>query len=122
MNTKQSEHQIQSALIAWWKLQHKAFQLPEFALFAVPNGGARTAATGAMLKREGVRKGVPDLLLAVPNKQYHGMFIEMKAGKNGETPEQKQFLDYAESTGYVACVSNSWDDAKFKIENYLRNR
>ncbi len=122
MSLKQSEHQIQSALIAWWKLQHKAYQLPEFALFAVPNGGARTAATGAILKREGVRKGIPDLLLAAPNKQYHGMFIEMKAGKNGETPEQKKFLDYVAEQGYVPCVSNSWEDAKTKIDSYLRNR
>ena len=115
-----SEHQIQSALISWWHLQHKAYGLPAFALFAIPNGGARTPATGAMLKREGVRKGVPDLLLAVPRKTYHGMFIELKAGKNKETVEQKAFLDFAEKQGYIACVSNSWEDTRKKIEDYLK--
>ena len=115
-----TEHQIQSALVDWWQLQHKVYGLPEFALFAIPNGGARSAATGAMLKREGVRKGVPDLLLAVPSKAYHGMFIELKAGKNKETMEQKKFLDFAEKQGYIACVSNNWEDVRKKIEAYLK--
>lgn len=115
-----SEHAMQCALINWWALQHKLYKLPEFSLFAVPNGGARTAATGAKLKREGVRRGIPDLFLSVPNSKYHGMFIELKTGLNKETVEQKAFLDYAESQSYIACVSHSWEDAKYKIEHYLK--
>jgi len=72
-----SEHQIQHALIAWWEIKHKGYGLPEFALFAVPNGGARNAVTGAILKREGVRKGVCDLILLCPNKYHAGLLIEI---------------------------------------------
>lgn len=35
-------------------------------LFAIPDGGRRDAVTGAHLKAEGVRAGVPDMFLAVP--------------------------------------------------------
>lgn len=34
-------------------------------LLHVPNGGARSPATGARMRRLGVRPGVPDLLLPV---------------------------------------------------------
>ena len=75
-----SEHQEQSAVISWWALAHRQYGLPEFALFAIPNGGARDVITGARLKAEGVRRGVVDLMLAKPNGTFSGLFIEMKAG------------------------------------------
>lgn len=44
-----TEHQEQSALIAWAALQAKT--IPDLnMLFAIPNGGARTAITGAMFR------------------------------------------------------------------------
>ncbi len=53
--------------------------LPELALlFAVPNGGHRHPATGAKLKAEGVKPGVPDLWLPVPRNLFHGLVIELK--------------------------------------------
>ena len=119
---KQSEHQIQSALIHWWSLQHKNYRLPEFALFAVPNGGARSAATGAMLKREGVRKGVTDLMLLAPNKTHHALLIEMKAGSNKPSKEQREFLGHALTEGYQCAVCNDWQEATKIIHEYLGGR
>src|SRR5690348_6632305 len=94
------EHKEQSALIQWWSLQHKNYRLPEFALFDIPNGSKRNPVTGAILKREGVRKGSVDLMLVEPTKTHHGLFIEMKAGKNKPSDEQREFLGHALTEGY----------------------
>ena len=90
------EHKEQVAVIQWWHLAHKAYGLPEFALFAIPNGGARHMLTAVRLKEEGVRPGIPDLFLACsPGEhsrlvgiEYQGMFIEMKVGRNKPTENQ----------------------------------
>ena len=59
---KLTEHRIQAGLFKWFKLA--SARHPELALlFAIPNGGARDPITGAMLKAEGVKRGVPDLFL-----------------------------------------------------------
>lgn len=51
--------------------------------------------------------------------EYHGMFIEMKAGKNKCTPEQLQFLRHATSKKYYCDVCYSFDEFKETVENYL---
>ena len=56
---KLTEHMIQSAFIEIVRL-HEPYYAALRTGFAVPNGGARSAITGAILKAEGVRAGVPD--------------------------------------------------------------
>jgi hypothetical protein len=114
-----SEHQEQCAVIAWWRLNHKQYKLPEFALAAVPNGGARDVITGARLKAEGVRRGTLDLMLLWPASGRHGLFIEMKVGYNKPTPEQKDFIEHLLFAGYRAVVCWSADEAIAEIKNYL---
>lgn len=115
-----SESHHQCALVQWWNtIGHKKHGIPKEALFAVPNGGARTAITGARLKREGVRKGVFDILLMVCRKSSNGLWIEMKHGKNKLTPEQEQFSLMASAAGYECVVCWNWEEAKKEIEGYL---
>ena len=117
-----SEHQMQCAVIRWWQYAHHSYKLPEFALFAIPNGGARDAVTGALMKAEGVRAGAPDLMLAVPWGPYHdnsGLFIEMKANKNKPTSQQLAFIAYLESAGYKCAVHWSAISAIEEIKAYL---
>jgi len=52
----------------------------EYTLFAVPNGGKRSEAEGARLKRMGVTPGVSDLILVGPNRFI--VFIEVKLEQN----------------------------------------
>ena len=112
-----SEHAEQKALFAWWKIQHKAI---EHLLFAIPNGGARNLRTGAMLKDEGVRPGVPDIFLAIPAGSYHGLWIEMKRRAHAQvTPEQKFMLAAFRRQGYDCAVCHGWDEAREKIQSYL---
>jgi hypothetical protein len=73
------------------------------------------------LKREGVRAGVPDMFLAAPGNGYHGLFIELKAGKSGRvSPAQEEMQKILSAHGYAVAVCRSLDAAKSKIEEYLQ--
>lgn len=114
------EHAEQVNLIKWWALQCKRFSIPEYLLFAIPNGGKRDVVSAKLLKDEGVRAGVPDLFLAVPKGQYHGLFIEMKKQRGGVVSEsQKACMDMLSTNGYCVTVCHGFIEAKQKIESYL---
>jgi hypothetical protein len=114
-----TESQLQAALFLWasWHIG----KWPDLALmFAIPNGGARDTVTGAMLKREGVKKGVPDIFLPVARGPYHGMFIEMKAGKRGKvSANQEYYLNRLAWNGYRAIVCRDTESAIRAVTNYM---
>jgi hypothetical protein len=114
-----TEHQEQTAVIQWWNLSCAKYGLPAIALFAIPNGGARDYVTGAMLKAEGVRRGVFDLMLAKPASGFHGLYLEMKVGANKASDDQLAFKAYLESVGYKALICYSAEVAISHIEEYL---
>lgn len=114
-----TEHQEQCAVISWWAVAHQQYQLPLFALFAVPNGGARDAITGSRLKAEGVRRGVSDLILAKPIGIHHGLYIEMKAADGREGEDQQAFGKYLESVGYRFAFCYGATPAIELIQKYL---
>ena len=101
-------------------MAHKQYNLPAQILFAVPNGGQRNAITGAILKREGVRTGVFDLMLAAPRKGFSGLWLEMKWGDNKITKEQKAFKAMIEAEQGKCVVCYDWENAKNYIEEYLK--
>lgn len=111
-----SEHDEQTLLIKWFDIQYKN----KFVLFSIPNGGQRNLLVAKKMKAEGVRAGVPDLFLAVPNKDYAGLFIEMKKEKGGVVSEyQKIMLSRLEQAGYKCSVCKGFEKAKKEIEEYL---
>jgi hypothetical protein len=71
-------------------------------LYAVPNGGMRNVIVARKLKAEGVRSGVPDLVLPVPRGTFHGLYIEVKHGDNKPTPEQYAWMKALTEQGYCA--------------------
>ena len=107
-----SEAQEQCAVIEWADYN----RLP---LFAIPNGGKRDPKEAAHLKRQGVRSGVPDLFLPIPRGQYHGLFIEMKYGKNKVTVNQEKWLHLLKRQGYSAYICYGADNAIKCIQQYL---
>lgn len=114
------EHSEQVTLIKWWALACKQFGIPEQLLFAIPNGGKRDVISAKLLKDEGVRAGVPDLFLAVPKGDYHGLFIEMKKVKGGVVSNsQKEMGAYLMGRDYYCAVCHGWVEAKTAIEKYL---
>lgn len=113
-----SEHQEQAALVRWATLYSNDY--PALALlFAIPNGGARDAVTGARLKAEGVRAGVPDMYLPVARDGWHGLFIELKVGRNKPSKHQEWWSEKLTEQGYLAVVCWGWHDAAGLLVDYL---
>ena len=76
-------------------------------------------ATAAVLKRQGVKAGVPDIMLPAARAGYHGLYIELKAGENTTTKKQKEWLEYLRQQGYYTAVCYGWQPAAQLIEQYL---
>ena len=115
-----SEFKHQAALVSWFDIACKRYNLPKYALYSNPNGGTRNPLEAANLKRGGVRRGVPDLTLCVPRKGYHGLYIELKHGKNKLSAEQGEFLEFLQAQNYYVTVCYDWEAARLEIENYLK--
>ena len=118
-----SEHDSQRAVCDWWRLACKGYGLPEFSLFAVPNGGARHVAVARKLKAEGVRAGILDLVLTVPRIDLGcgALFVEMKRRPNKPSAEQEAVILYLRKRGYHAVVCYSAQEAITAISAYLKN-
>lgn len=113
------ESRIQCALIIWWHHACAGFGVPEITLFAVGNGGARSPVTGAIMKREGVRRGTSDLLLMARRGTYGALALEMKKPDGVLSSEQRDFLRAMNAQGYRAVVAYSFDEAVNIITEYL---
>ena len=113
----------QSKLISWANEVAELGVYPELRwLHAIPNGGRRDKAEAAHLKKQGVKPGVPDLCLPVPRGGFHGLYIEMKAGKNKPTESQKRWINGLKFNGYAVAVCYSAAAARQIIIEYLQLR
>lgn len=113
---KRSETTEQIELFRWAKQWEE--YVPELALLHhIPNEGERT--NGALLKAMGLKRGVPDIFLPVAGKVWHGLYIEMKYGKNRSSKEQRLFMERLEAAGYKTVVAYSAEAAKEEIRKYL---
>lgn len=114
-----TESQEQQALFRW--AAYNRGRHPELRLmYHIPNEGKRPTPTGARMRSEGLRKGVPDICLPVPRGPYHGLYIEMKRVKGSRVSnEQKQWLRDLTDQGYMAVICNGFEAARGVISNYL---
>lgn len=85
----------------------------------MPNGGARNAATGRILKAEGVVAGVADLILFVAHRDCHALCIEMKTAKGRQQDTQKAWQKAVEAQGYKYVICRSLDEFKTTVNSYL---
>lgn len=115
---RQIESQHQRALFEW--IHAKQARDKRYSkIFAIPNGGKRDMKTAVNLKREGVLSGVWDIFVPIPSDGLCGLWIEMKAGKNKLTANQKKFKDGLDCCyGFVVCYT--WTEAKEIIEQWLK--
>ena len=116
-----SEHSEQVALMEWAKLAEGNRPLLGL-LHAIPNGGQRHPAIAAKLKREGVKRGVPDLCLPVARCGLHGLYLELKAADGRLSDEQKRWRDMLTAQGYGVAVVYGFEAAKEVLEDYLDDK
>ena len=115
-----TEHEEQKALMDWWRWYAPACGVDERLLMAIPNAGKRSRATGRWFKAEGLRKGAPDMLLAVPRGRWHGLFVENKRRAGGRvSEEQEDMLALLAAQGYHVTVCRGWDEARATIQQYM---
>ncbi len=107
----------QLALFEWIRLH------PKIAPYAMHIANERKSSPqyGALLKRMGVRAGVSDIFVAIasPCGNYHGLWIELKAGKNKPTTSQLQFIADMINQGYCAKVCYGAEESIKVIKEYL---
>ncbi len=79
----------------------------------VPNGGKRDKITAAILKAQGAKSGVPDVMIfnRPPNlPDCVGAAIELKVGKNRCSKEQHAWLQGLQSLGWYTMTVWTLED------------
>ena len=109
----------QEHVFLWASMEERAY--PELAmLYAIPNGGKRAIKTAVALKKQGVKRGVPDMCLPVARGGYHGLYVELKRQKGGTvSDEQREWIAALNSQGYKAIICHGAEEAIEQIRGYL---
>jgi VRR-NUC domain-containing protein len=118
-----TEHDEQRALFEWAQI-HSRVEPALKLLFAIPNAGAGAQRGQAgKMKAEGVKPGVPDLMLPVARRSEgpftHGLFIELKALDGRLSEEQWAWICALQDAGYAASDAYGWQQARDMILGYL---
>lgn len=113
-----SEHEHQAALFAWASLLAKT--RPELGLlYAIPNAGKRTLLAGVEMKREGLKKGMPDTCLPVARGAHGALYVELKTRSGDISPAQLDRLGALHAAGNACYVARGWEAASEIILRYL---
>lgn len=114
-----TESNEQQTLFEWARRMEGRW--PELKLlYHIPNEGKRSVRTGARMKAEGLRSGVPDICLPVARGGNHGLYIELKRRRNSRvTEEQLRWVERLAEQGYVAAICRGCDEAISLITRYL---
>ena len=115
----QTESQIQKDFVAWFRHRYPEIE-PLF--FAVANGGRRNAWTAKIMKDEGVRVGVSDLILLIPKHGYAGLLIETKTPDGKQSESQIVFERLATKFKYKYQVVRSLPEFQKLIMWYVEDK
>jgi hypothetical protein len=95
--------------------------------FATVNGaqlagnGEQRARAMAALKKQGLKTGVSDIVIAYPLGGFHGAFIEVKRDKSSKvSQDQKDWVTLMKDAGYSAKVTAGLDATRAAILDYWR--
>lgn len=111
-----TEEQEQMAFVNWLNINH----IPHFHCPNEVGGQTKSLRVRAVkMKRMGVSRGVPDLLVFIPVygttgdvDAYQMCAVEMKRKTGGRTStEQKEWLDILQASGVMCAVCKGADEA-----------
>ena len=115
-----TESAIQCAIVEW--ANHikifDGFTIGNFLLKNC-NEGKRSWIDAKIKKKEGLKKGVSDLFLAFPKKEYHGLWIEVKSHKGKMILEQIDWFNLMNFVGYETKLVYGVDSGIQAIKDYL---
>ena len=101
-------------------MKYLSIQYPTALFTHIPNEGKRTKFEQFKLKYLGTKAGVPDVMVFTPNQFKGGLAIELKAGYNKPTENQKLWLDMLKNANWDVYWSNSFDECKEIIDKYFK--
>ena len=127
MKEYKSELKLQSNIYIWfynnfpeYRIESKSKSVKQPRCLLVHNLlNAKSKIEAAKLAGCGLTKGLPDLFLAIPSKGFHGLYIELKIGKEKPKDYQLEVMSKLESQGYCAQWTNNEEEAKKIITEYL---
>ncbi len=112
------ESQEQVAFFKWCLRHHEEYKGLE-KIFAIPNGGIRDKRMGARMKAEGLRAGVPDMLLPVARGGFHSLYIELKKRKGGKVSDvQKTWVAALKAEGHRVEICKGFAEARAVVIDY----
>ena len=124
------EKQLHKQICRFIKLQY-----PKVIFLSDMSGLKVSIGTAIQMKALRSSRGLPDLLLLKPNKDFYGLFIEIKAKtsdvylKDGKTlrnnehvKEQSEMLDRLSKLGYKAVYGIGYDNCINIIKEYLNDK
>jgi hypothetical protein len=94
-------------------------------LIKICNEGKRSPIAGKKLLDIGMRSGLPDYFLPIPNKNWYGLWLEMKRvdGRNKKKDEkQEEWIAKLIKVCYYATYTYGFDDAVRIVKDYLDDR
>lgn len=116
-----SEDAEQEVIFEWARMMEGRY--PALAMLAhIPNEGKRTASYGAKMRRMGLKRGFPDVILPVARGGYHGLFVELKSANGKPSEEQNLWKDRLNEEGYKAVIAYGAGEAIEVITNYLEKK
>lgn len=107
------ESQIQNMVIQFLEQNNIDFH-PSFNGIKIKSIGQ-----ASFMKRQGMRKGHPDLTIEKKAGGHEVLFLELKTIKNSLSKEQKEWNKKKIAEGYAVSVSHGYYDAIYKIKKYL---
>lgn len=75
--------------------------------------------TGRVMREEGARAGVADLILLIPKGGYASLCIEMKTAKGKQSAAQVAFMELARKMRNKYVVCRSFDEFQKEVNEYL---
>lgn len=91
------------------------------ACYAIPNAGMRSRFLGGAMRRSGLRKGSPDLVVDLPSPRYRGLALELKVAGGTIDPAQAAVHAQWRSRGWLVEIAVGWEVARDTILRYLRD-
>jgi hypothetical protein len=110
------ESHIQQGYFEWLSKQYpKIYEIT----IAIPNAAAREKKNLFRMLREGLKPGMPDVVMFYPTLKHHGLIIEFKYGNKKPKKNQSIMLDNLARQGYRCVVCGRIDEAIEETRRYL---
>lgn len=123
MTRLRPEDSLTRACAEWVEI--KRLTNPKYKLvFSVQNERRVSPQEGKRWNLRGRQKGVSDwiILCASVDNRYTGAALELKAGKNEATKEQREFLDVAYANGNLCAILRSFDAFQKVVEYFMEGK